>query len=657
MLAFLNRWLYARRYTWQLAIVLLLSATVLIGLVGGVRHIQDALPINTLHKQRDFSALLLDVTRLAHAVDRLALKPSDTDVESSRFLLQAALNRVRDTYALYATEDADVRRFCEDFRARAAELDALLGRMEEQPALLRLAPASLAAPLASLQALMTEIRRLNDDVHQSSSLQVTMQSDRLENLRTVVILGVVASSLGAIVLVLSLLRQKQAYERLQAKDNEIRNFAFYDHLTGLANRRLLIDRLRHAQSSGQRSGQLGALLFIDLDNFKALNDTEGHDAGDRLLVQVAKRLLLNVRAGDTVSRFGGDEFLIMLEGLGSSEEEAGATAERVAEKLRSALKMPYAVAEQRPFHHISPSIGIALFEGEQKSVDLLIKQADLALYQAKDAGRDAIRFFSPSMQQRMDQRFNTEAAVREALDTDQFCLHLQPLATPDGRWVGAEALVRWQRPGLGLVGPAEFIDIAEDSGLIVPLGDKVLTMAMAILRRWSQHEATSELVLAVNVSAKQFRQSGFVPRLRELLEQSGVRADRLKLELTESVVLHNLEEAQEKMQALRDLGLSLALDDFGTGYSSLTNLKQLPFDTVKIDRSFVRDIGEDRGDEAICSAVIHMAHQLGLRVVAEGVETGLQQRFLTETYDCDWIQGFLHGRPQPLEQFERHFGA
>jgi diguanylate cyclase (GGDEF)-like protein len=654
---FLSRWFYARRYSWLLGAVLLLTATVLFGLVAGVRHIEDALPINTLHKQRDFSALLMDVNQLTHSVDRLVVGRQVEDVESSRFLLQAALNRVRDTYTLYASEDEEVHQFCDDFRAGAAELDALLARLEEGPALLQRLPAGLAKSLANLRSLQLEMRRLNDDIYQSSALRVTMQRDRLENLRRVLILGVVLSSVGAIALVLSLLRQKQAYERLQALDAEIRNVAFYDHLTGLANRRLLMDRLRHAQFNSHRSGQLGALLFIDLDNFKTLNDTEGHDAGDRLLVQVAERLLLHVRAGDTVSRFGGDEFLVMLENLGGGEDEAGATAERVAEKLRAALKMPYAVAEHRPFHHISPSIGIALFEGQGKSVDQLIKHADLALYQAKEGGRDSIRFFSPSMQQRMDLRFHTEAAVHAALDTDQFCLHLQPLVTPDGRWVGAEALLRWQRPEHGLVGPSEFIEIAEESGLIVPLGDKVLTMALEILGAWSGKPAMAGLVLAVNVSAKQFRDKGFVPRLSELLQRSGVRADRLKLELTESVVLHNLDEAQQKMQALRDLGISLALDDFGTGYSSLTNLKQLPFDTVKIDRSFVRDIGEDRGDEAICSAVIQMAHELGLRVVAEGVETDQQRVFLTETYHCDWVQGFLFGRPQPVEQFERHFAA
>jgi diguanylate cyclase (GGDEF)-like protein/PAS domain S-box-containing protein len=437
-------------------------------------------------------------------------------------------------------------------------------------------------------------------------------------------------------------------KRKQA-ESEIHSLAFYDALTRLPNRRLLMDRLHQAMASSARNGQHGAILFLDLDNFKTLNDTRGHDIGDLLLVEVARRLQDCVREGDTVARFGGDEFVLILEGLSSKQDEAAAHVEAVAEKVRAALNQSYRLNGME--HHGSTSIGINLFFDHVGRVDELFKQADMAMYQAKQAGRNAIRFFDPAMQAALEARGKLEEALRGAITNRQLRLHYQIQVDAALRPIGAEALLRWEHPELGVIAPMQFIELAEDTGLILPIGLWVLETACAQIRRWQNIPLLSELNISVNVSARQFRHADFVAQVETVLEKSGIDPCRLKLELTESLILNNVEDSISKMDQLKSVGVEFSMDDFGTGYSSLSYLKRLPLDQIKIDQSFVRDISTDPSDAAIVQTIIAMAGTLGLMVIAEGVETEAQREFL-ESRGCPAFQGHLFGAAVPVEQFE-----
>jgi diguanylate cyclase (GGDEF)-like protein/PAS domain S-box-containing protein len=432
---------------------------------------------------------------------------------------------------------------------------------------------------------------------------------------------------------------------------EIHNLAYFDPLTNLPNRRLLLDRLNQALIASKRSQAFGALMILDLDNFKFLNDTRGHDMGDQLLVEVARRLAASVRQEDTVARMGGDEYVVILENLSPDEATAARQAEMIADKARLALGRPYALEGAERPHEATASIGITLFRGLDAGADMLLKQADVALYQAKDAGRDRLRFFNQAMQAAIDARAALEAALRQALSQDELRLHYQPQVDGEGRVIGAEALLRWFRPGVGLVPPASFIPVAEETGLILPVGDWVVRTACAQLQTWSGQARTRHLRLAINVSARQFHQADFVGQIAYCLRQSGIDPARLKLELTESVVLENVEEVIERMRQLKALGVSFSLDDFGTGYSSLAYLKRLPLDQLKIDRSFVRDLNVDLNDAAIVRAILAMSSSLGLDVIAEGVETVPQHDFLRRN-GCQAFQGYLYGKPMPIEEWE-----
>jgi diguanylate cyclase (GGDEF)-like protein/PAS domain S-box-containing protein len=433
-------------------------------------------------------------------------------------------------------------------------------------------------------------------------------------------------------------------------EEQIRQLAYFDPLTGLPNRRLLLDRLNHALIASNRSRQYGALLMLDLDHFKALNDTRGHDVGDRLLIEVARRITATLREEDTVSRLGGDEYVVMLEGLGRNEETAANEAELIAEKLRQAVNAPYDLPYIDQAHYCTPSIGLTLFRGMEDSVEVLLKQADVALYQAKDAGRDSVRFFNPAMQTAIESRIALEGALRQAICKGELLLFYQPQIDQDGRCVGAEALLRWRRPEYGLVPPLQFVPLAEETGLILPIGRWVVDTACAQLKAWESDPRTRSLQLAINVSARQFHQSDFVAQVRESIERSGANPERLKLELTESVVLGNTDSVVERMQQLKALGLGFSMDDFGTGYSSLSYLKRLPLDQLKIDQSFVRDITTDPNDAAIVQAILAMSHSLGLQAIAEGVETEEQQLFLREN-GCYAFQGYLFGKPMPIDDW------
>lgn len=438
-------------------------------------------------------------------------------------------------------------------------------------------------------------------------------------------------------------------ERKKAEE-AIHNLAFYDALTGLPNRRLLLDRLGLALSVSARNKLFGALLFLDLDKFKTLNDTLGHEYGDMLLVEVARRLKFCVREVDTVARLGGDEFVVLIENISANSEDASQNVAHVAEKIRAVLATPYQLKANT--HHSSPSIGVCLFYGNDLPVEELIKHADLAMYQAKDSGRNRVRFFDPYMQQLVETRAALESDLRRAIADRQFQLFYQIQMDHDCRPVGAEALIRWIHPKRGMVSPAEFIPIAEESSLILEIGHWVLDTACRQIAAWSVNEQTRNLVLAVNISAQQFRQPDFVEQVAALLREHSLKPSLIKLELTESIALDDIDAVVAKMLALRQvLGVTLSLDDFGTGYSSLSYLKRLPLDQIKIDQSFVRDITSDPDDAVMVKAIISMAQNFGLNVIAEGVETEAQQVFLKEN-GCLAYQGYLFSKPIPIDQFE-----
>jgi diguanylate cyclase (GGDEF)-like protein len=435
--------------------------------------------------------------------------------------------------------------------------------------------------------------------------------------------------------------------RKRAED-EINLLAYYDPLTHLPNRRLLLDRLQLAIAASSRTKREGALLFIDLDNFKTLNDTFGHAKGDLFLQQVTQRLTACVREGDTVARLGGDEFVVMLEDLSENPEDAAAQIKIVGEKILTNLNQPYALASQE--HHGTASIGATLFGESRNSIDDLLKQADFAMYQAKADGRNTLRFFDPDLQAAVKARTVLEADLRQGIGKDQFLLYYQPQVDGAGRLIGAEALVRWQHPERGIVSPAEFIPLAEETGLILPLGDWVLETACRQMVAWAGRSETAHLTLAVNVSARQFRQDDFVEQVLAVVKRSDADPTKLKLELTESMLLDNLEGVVAKMIELQARGLSFSLDDFGTGYSSLSLLKRLPLRELKIDQSFVRDVLTDSNDATIARTVVALGQSLGLTVIAEGVETGEQWAFLAR-HGCHAYQGYLFSRPVPAQEF------
>ncbi len=434
----------------------------------------------------------------------------------------------------------------------------------------------------------------------------------------------------------------------KTSEEKINSLAFYDPLTHLPNRRLLMERLHQALSSNTRIGREGALLLIDLDNFKSLNDTLGHHVGDLYLQQIAQRLISCVRKGDTVARLGGDEFVILLETLSGQPMEAATQVRIVGEKILTSLSQPYQLETNE--YHSTASVGATLFTGHSLATDELLKQADIAMYQAKKAGRNTVRFFDEKMQERISARFSLEGELRKALGNRQFQLHYQIQVDDSNRAIGAEALIRWNHPLRGMVSPLQFIPLAEETGLILPIGLWVLETACAQLKSWERESSTRDLVLAVNVSAKQFRQAGFVDRVHDAVRRHAINPTRLKLELTESMLVNDIEGIIATMNMLNEIDIQFSMDDFGTGYSSLQYLKRLPLDQLKIDMSFTRDLAVD-SDNTIVKTIIAMARSLNLDVIAEGVGTE-EQRQLLSSYGCHHYQGYLFGRPVPIKQFE-----
>jgi diguanylate cyclase (GGDEF)-like protein len=422
-----------------------------------------------------------------------------------------------------------------------------------------------------------------------------------------------------------------------------------DPLTLLPNRRELMERLKKALHISARTGRNGALLFVDLDHFKTINDTRGHSIGDMLLQEVAKRLVACVREVDTVARIGGDEFVVILEHLGTEMHGTARQAEVISGKILKALNQPYSLENFQ--HYCTPSIGVALFSRNEGSVEELMKQADLAMYQAKDAGRNTTRFYDALMQSQLLERAALERDLRDGLAKGHFVLYYQPQVNATGDVLGAEALVRWLHPIRGLITPGQFIALAEDVGLIVPLGNWVLTSACAQLARWAVQAGMDQLSLSVNVSAYQFHQADFVGQVSQILVQTGADPKRLKLELTESLLVTNVDDVIAKMSALSHQGIRISLDDFGTGYSSLTYLRRMPLHQLKIDQSFVQNLGVGVNDSAISSIIIQLSHTLGLDVIAEGVETAAQRDLLARA-GCKYFQGYFFSRPVPIREFD-----
>ena len=434
------------------------------------------------------------------------------------------------------------------------------------------------------------------------------------------------------------------------QEEEIQRLAFYDPLTQLPNRRLLMDRLKQALITSTRSGQRGALMFLDLDHFKRLNDTLGHDLGDALLKQVATRLTTCVREGDTVARLGGDEFVVLLEGLSPLIAESAADAEVVANKILHVLGQAYTL--RRHHHESTPSIGIVIFKGDQESSDNLLKKADVAMYQAKAAGRNTARFFDPAMQATVSAHALLEQGMRRGLARQEFMLLYQFQVDVHGVPIGAEALLRWNHSTRGLVPPAQFIALAEQSSVGQLLGQWVLDTACTQLVVWGQQQATAAWTLSINVGHSQFDDEGFVVQITTAVRKTGANPLRLKLELTENMLMNDSIETRTKMHAVKALGVGFSLDDFGTGYSSLQHLQRLPLDQLKIDKSFVQDLLTKPGDATVARSVIALGHSLGLTVIAEGVETAEQRNMLAEL-GCDAFQGYFFGRPAPAAELRR----
>ena len=440
-------------------------------------------------------------------------------------------------------------------------------------------------------------------------------------------------------------------EELSDAERRIHALAYYDPLTQLPNRRLLTDRLGHAMAASSRRNTRCALMLLDLDDFKTLNDTLGHDHGDELLREVARRLTHTVRAVDTVARLGGDEFVVVLEDLSTDEDAARQQAADVGRKILAVVEQAYAF--QRFEARTSASIGAVVFGAGEDSAETLLKHADMAMYESKASGRNCLRFFGPEMAARLRERTRLEADLRLALERGEFALHYQPQFDAGGRMVGAEALLRWTHPEHGALSPERFIPVAEACGLIVPLGNWVIDTACHQLRAWAQDPRLAQLELAVNVSARQFRQADFAEVVAATLARTGAPGRRLKIEITESMLLEDMEAVVARMQQLQALGIGFALDDFGTGYSSLTYLKRLPLTDLKIDRSFVRDVLSDPNDAAIARTIIALGETMGLRVIAEGVESEAQFEFLARS-GCHRFQGYHFGRPGPLAALAAH---
>lgn len=568
---------------------------------------------------------------------REAVKPA---IDALRSLDYAGAQHLADTArTLYERASPDIQALTDlQFELAHATYEAGIQRHAQTRQLALGALLASMALLGFLGAML--IRSIVRPLQQVSAVFRKIAAGQLDSL-------IVVEGKDEISTLLFELRAMQS--RLATNEKAIHELAYFDPLTHLPNRRLLRDRIQRALDASGQDDQHRAVLLLDLDNFKTINDTLGHEVGDQYLVEMACRFREVARAPHSVARIGGDEFVVLMDDLPTAEAQALAQADALARQLLASAARPCLLQGQ--MHHGSASIGICLFRRGNASIHELLKRADTAMYQAKNAGRNSYRLFDPALQADVETRAALETALRDAISEGQLALHFQVQVDHGGQALGAEVLLRWEHPVYGDVPPAQFIPIAEASGLILPIGEWVLQQACAQLGAWAEQSQTRHLELAVNVSARQFRHPDFVSQVCEALKQSGAPPTRLVLELTESLVLHDVADTVAKMQALRRHGVRFALDDFGTGYSSLAHLRRLPLHQLKIDRSFVQDIVIEPGDAAIVQTIIGMARNLGLSVIAEGVETQAQ-RLALQRLDCTVFQGFLFGRPQPLSAFE-----
>jgi diguanylate cyclase (GGDEF)-like protein len=519
--------------------------------------------------------------------------------------------------------------------------DLYITRLDEVGTLLQFEIASPTPPSSQkIQSILTEISGINDELTLIENQFVGAISDASRStyrlLQRIMLAATPALLLLGIVLSLRILQHRKRMEE------RVNHMAFHDELTSLPNRLMLSQRLDQALSRHRRAGTQLAILFLDLDRFKVINDSLGHETGDVLLRQVADRLRTQSREGDTVARMGGDEFVVLIENYGNLADIC-LRAERLVEQLSA----PYALG--RNDCHVTVSIGISVFPADGTDAQALLKAADVAMYRAKDTGRDSYLFYSAAMNVHTVERLELESDLRHALERNEFLLHYQPkVEVATGLITGIEALLRWNHPRRGLISPLEFIPLAEETGLIVSIGEWVLATACAQTKEWQDH-GLSKLDVAVNLSARQFADPMLLPKLTNIIRRSGLDPSHLELEITESLVMSHGESAVAVLQKLKSLGVRIAIDDFGTGYSSLAYLKRFPIDTIKVDRSFIKDIPSDSGDKQITRAIIAMAHSLRLRVVAEGVETADQLKFL-RSQRCDTGQGYYLHRPLPAAE-------
>lgn len=507
------------------------------------------------------------------------------------------------------------------------------------------------------RAIAAQLEQISEETEQEykrlSARVVAAQSGDIEDVQGRVELNLIIITLLILVEGLMILRTinkgtRDLDQLALESEKTVYQLAYSDSLTDLPNRRLFQDRLEQTIAQSSRTNQWRALMFMDMDNFKTLNDTKGHAIGDLLLIEVAKRLKTCVRSSDTVARLGGDEFVALLGELSEDEQSASEQAMKIAEKISKSLSQPYNLGHF--MYNCSASIGVTMFRGVGVSIEEVHKRADAAMYQAKNAGRNAVRFYDPQTQAALEARSELEHSLRNAIEHQQLRMYFQVQVDQHSKPIGAEALIRWIHPQLGMVYPAQFIPIAEETGLILPIGQWILESVCRQIKLWEANPLARELQIAVNVSARQFYQPDFVALIANLVRETGINPARLKLELTESMVLDDVEDTVLKMNALKKVGVRFSMDDFGTGYSSLSYLTQLPLDQLKVDQSFVRNIGIKSSDSVIVQTIVGMANHLNMESIAEGVETQAQRNFL-EQAGCRFYQGYLFGRPLPLEKF------
>ena len=518
--------------------------------------------------------------------------------------------------------------------------DRYIAELDESGSMLQREIESPVPSAARVQAILAGVSAINESLTPVENQFVEALGDASRTTYRSLQMIMLAATPGLLMFGIMLsLRILQIRRRTEDRVNHI---AFHDDLTSLPNRLMLTRHLDQALSRHRRAGTRLAILFMDLDRFKVINDSLGHDVGDLLLRQVADRLRAQSRDDDMVARMGGDEFVVLIENH-ENLQDISACAKRLVDELSA----PYALG--RNGCHVTLSIGISVFPSDGSDSQALLKAADVAMYRAKETGRNNYLYYSPSMYVHTAERLELESDLRHALERGEFLLHYQPkIEVATGLIIGIEALLRWQHPLRGLISPMDFIPLAEETGLIVPIGEWVLATACARTKAW-QDKTRARLGVAVNLSARQFADPMLLPKLTQIIHASGLNPSSLELEITESVVMSHGECAVTALEKLKSIGVQIAMDDFGTGYSSLAYLKRFPIDTLKVDRSFIRDIPSDSGDMKITRAIIAMAHSLKLKVVAEGVETADQLKFL-EAQRCDAVQGYFLFRPLPEEQ-------